>query len=159
MTAVPAFRGAVPVGHLSELGALEAGAVCAFRLWFDSEETRETFQQDMAMLLGRAAGRRASQSMHDLCSLCVNYGRRPLMRHGLDCACVGADEACFANLIAAAAEGSREDAMLLASLIVRPDMAPAMARLGEEVGLALKRALIAQPTMFTPTHPSNDLTH
>ena len=74
-----------------------------------------------------------------LCSLCAAYGRRPLIRHGLKCACLGADENCFAQMIAAASEGAREDAMMLASLIVRPDFAPALASLSEELGLTLRR--------------------
>ena len=61
------------------------------------------------------------------------------MRHGTDCPCLGADEACFARVVADASEGAREDAMLVAALMVRPDMAPAAVHLAEALGLALKR--------------------
>ena len=72
-----------------------------------------------------------------------------MIRHGLGCACLGADESCFAQMIAAASEGAREDAMMLAALIVRPDFAPALASLSEEFGLALRRMTAAIPLPTT----------
>ncbi|WP_245706594.1 hypothetical protein [Ruegeria marina] len=64
-----------------------------------------------------------------------------MVRHDLGCACVGADEACFAHLIASAATGAHEDALMLAALIVRPDLAPALVALSEQFGLALQAAV------------------
>ena len=59
------------------------------------------------------------------------------MRHHPKCPCLGADEACFANLVAEAVWGVREDAMLFAMLIVRADCAPGLVALAEQFGLAL----------------------
>lgn len=67
------------------------------------------------------------------------------MRHALHCKCLGADEACFANFIATAATGEREDAMLIATLIVRADVAPLIASLAAEVGLAFRQMQLAAP--------------
>lgn len=66
------------------------------------------------------------------------------MRHAPACPCIGADEACFAALVADAAEGAREDAMLISTLIVRPDFAPAAAACAEELGVALRRATLTR---------------
>ena len=49
-------------------------------------------------------------------------------------------------MIGAAADGAREDAMMLAALIVRPDFAPALAALSEQLGLALQR--MTRPLSF-----------
>ena len=61
------------------------------------------------------------------------------MRHQPRCKCLGADEACFANLVSYATEGDREDAMPIATLMVRPDFAPHLAAAAEVFGLGLKR--------------------
>lgn len=91
----------------------------------------------------------AMSVMDRLCSLCAHHGRRPLIRHGLGCSCLGADENCFAQMIAAASEGAREDTMMLAALIVRPDFAPALAALSEELALALRRMSVVTPLPST----------
>jgi hypothetical protein len=67
------------------------------------------------------------------------------MRHSVQCKCLGADEACFANCIAAAATGDREEALMPSTRLVRPDVAPLIASLAADVGLALKRMHLAAP--------------
>ncbi|MGY9038053.1 MAG: hypothetical protein ACKVLA_09570, partial [Rhodobacterales bacterium] len=84
-------------------------------------------------------------TFEQLCSLCARFGRRPLMRHSVTCKCLGADESCFANFISTATEGQREDAMLIATLLVRADMAPLVASLAADFGLALKRMHLSAP--------------
>ncbi|TCS67179.1 hypothetical protein [Primorskyibacter sedentarius] len=139
MTAAPQHRGGAPVGYLDELGAVEAGAVLYLRLWCNGAEAQQQVWNDFAGTLGTRHGRSALQSLEDLCQLCSRHGRRPLMRHHVSCKCLGADEACFANFVAAASEGAREDAMMLATLLVRPDMAPCIVDLAQSLGIALRR--------------------
>lgn len=67
------------------------------------------------------------------------------MRHSVQCKCLGADESCFANFIATAATGDRDDAMLIATLLVRPDVAPLITALATDFGLALVRMNLAAP--------------
>jgi hypothetical protein len=129
-------RGAARVGLLSDLNAVEAGAVLYLRLWCDGD--RALVARDFESALGEGHGRAACRTLDQLCALCVRHGRRQLMRHHLGCACLGADEACFANFVAAALDGDREDAMLIATLIVRAAMAPAAAAMAQDLGLALK---------------------
>ena len=138
MNAPVSYRGAAPVGHMTELGPVEAGAILYLRLWSDGPDAQSQVWNDFATALGPAHGRKALKSFEELCTLCARHGRRPLMRHNVACECVGADESCFANFIGYASEGAREDAMLIAINIVRPDMAAALVGLAEDFGLALK---------------------
>ncbi|WP_298933564.1 hypothetical protein [uncultured Ruegeria sp.] len=144
-----ASRGGAAVGRLSDLSPVEAGAVMYLRLWSEGKSGRADAASDFDIALGRDHGRAVMLTLDRLCSLCADHGRRPLVRHGLACACLGADENCFAQMIAAASEGAREDAMMMASLIVRPDFAPALASLSEELGLALRRMTAAVPMPTT----------
>ncbi len=82
------------------------------------------------------------------------------MRHSVQCKCLGADEACFANFIATAATGEREDAMLIATLLVRPDVAPLIVSLAADVGLAFMRMCLSAPReMAAPSHETQKTLH
>ncbi len=135
-------RGGAPVGFLSELGPLEAGAILYLRLWCDGQVAQQQVWNDFAKTLGPATGRKALASFERLCELCLRHGRRPLMRHHVACSCIGADESCFANLIGYACDGEREDALQIAMTFVRPDIAPSIVALAQDFGLALKRMAI-----------------
>ena len=58
---------------------------------------------------------------------------------------VSSDESCFAKFIATAVDGERDDAPLIATLLVRPDVAPLIASLATNFGLALKRMHLVSP--------------
>lgn len=152
-------RGGATVGRLADLTPVEAGAVFYLRLWADGASGRANAASDFDIALGADHGQAAMLTLDRLCSLCANHGRRPLVRHGLRCACLGADENCFAQMIAAASEGAREDAMMMASLIVRPDFAPALASLSEELGMALRRMTASVPLPTTGHQPPSSVLH
>lgn len=139
MNAMVPHRGGAPVGYVTELGPVEAGAVFYLRLWCDGPDAQAQVWNDFATALGPEGGRKALKAFECLCELCVRHGRRPLMRHHVTCKCLGADESCFANFIGYASEGEREDALLIATTIVRPDMAPSLVGLAQDFGLALRR--------------------
>ncbi|MCQ0094180.1 hypothetical protein [Roseovarius sp. M141] len=145
MSAQPTSRGGAPVGQLAHMEGLEAASVLYLRLWCDGARSRQAVRDDFAAALGPDHGTAASDAWETLMELCADHCRRPLMRHAVTCKCLGADESCFANFIAAAAEGAREDALLMATLIVRADMAPVFASLACECGLALKCMALAAP--------------
>nr|WP_167647661.1 hypothetical protein [Mameliella alba] len=142
-------RGSAPVGYLSELGPVEASAVLYLRLWNDGDAARTEVWSDFARHLGSTEGRHALGAFEELCALCARHCRRPLMRHHVTCKCLGADESCFATFIGYASEGQREDALLLAMTLVRPDIAPILAALAEDFGLALRR-MTSRPPAGTP---------
>ncbi|MBV1926436.1 MAG: hypothetical protein KUG62_04710 [Rhodobacteraceae bacterium] len=152
-------RGGAPVGYVAELDAVQASAVRYLRLWCDGPESKAEVCDDFFHGLGTVQGREALDSLDQLFSLCVDYGRRPLMRHQVACKCLGADESCFANFVAAATEGAQEDAMMIATILVRADMAPSLVGLAQSVGLALKR--MTQRTALAPAwvSPQNQTYH
>lgn len=159
MTDAQGNRGGAPVGYLTELNGIEAASVIYLRLWANGPDSREQVRNDFSAALGRSQGGRAIKSLENLVSLCAEHGRRPLMRHSIQCKCLGADESCFANFVATAVEGEREDAMLFATLLVRVDMAPLVAACATEFGLALKRMRLAAPRDLAPLHPNPTTLH
>lgn len=142
MNAMTPHRGGAPVGYVAELGPVEAGAVLYLRLWCDGPDARAQVGSDLAMALGAEGGGQALRAFEGLCELCIRHGRRPLMRHHVTCKCLGADESCFANFVGYASEGAREDALLIAMTIVRPDMAHTLVNYAQDFGLALRRMAI-----------------
>lgn len=138
----PPHRGGAPVGFVTELGPVEAGAVLYLRLWCDGPAAQAQVWNDFAAALGQERGKEVLRSFETLCDLCVRHGRRPLMRHHVTCKCLGADESCFANFVGYASEGAREDALLIATTIVRPDIAPSLVGLAQELGHALRQMAI-----------------
>jgi hypothetical protein len=139
MSALP--PGGLPVGHLDTLPPLEGLSVRALRRWCDGGP--EALAEDLAGSLG-GRGDEAAQAFDALCRHCLASCRRPFMRHGCACPCLGADEAAFARLVQTATEGEREDALMLACCMVRPDLAPGLVHLAQAAGLALAWALAAR---------------
>lgn len=152
MTDQEPHRGGAPVGYVSELGPIEAAAVIYLRLWCNSAETQARAVHDFEAMLGPEYGGGVAAALAQICEACVQHGRRPLMRHHIDCKCLGGDEACFANFIAAAADGEREDAFLFASNIVRPDIAMCLVNSAQSFGLGL-RQMGLQPRATPQTSP------
>ncbi|MEH6524285.1 hypothetical protein [Sulfitobacter sp.] len=159
MTQDHSNRGGAPVGFITELDSIEAASVIYLRLWSDGPDSRAQVHSDFSTALGVDQGHKAAKSFEQLYSLCAIHGRRPLMRHSIECKCLGADESCFANFIATAAEGEREDAMLIATLLVRVDMAPVVTSCAADFGLALKRMHLAAPRDITPIHHQSTTLH
>ena len=138
----PVPRGGAAVGFLDELGPLEAGAVRCLRAACEGPGCA-----DWHRLAAHPASRDALDAVSRLCTISARFGRRPLMRHSLSCACLGADEACVAQIVVSALAGERDDAMLMASLLVRADMAPALVAEAEMAGAALTRAQFSRDVM------------
>ena len=120
-------RGAAPVGRLADLPPHEAAAVVAMREWTGTPPAEP------------AEVARGAYYMGQILDALQHFGRRPLMRHHVGCRCLGADEACLAQLIGSAAEGAREDAMMIACLLVRADAAPILADIAQMAALHLQR--------------------
>ncbi|MEM6578487.1 MAG: hypothetical protein AAF678_08345 [Pseudomonadota bacterium] len=143
MSESPSYhRGGAPVGHIAHLDPIEAGAVMYLRLWSEGPYAQCQMREDFTAALGAEQARVAVKSFVALCDMMALHGRRPLMRHQVTCRCLGADESWFANFIGYASEGEREDALLISMMIVKPNVAPVLAGLAEEFGMAL-RSLVA----------------
>lgn len=157
MTEGNPHRGGLPVGFLSELGPVEAGAVLCLRRWCDGPEGQAALWNEFASGLDSAPGRRALKSFETLVDLWIRHARRPMIRHQAACRCLGSDEACFANFVAVASEGDREDALMIATVVVRADVAPLLVSLAEDFGLALRRIALAPPPRATRYAPEDTL--
>ena len=121
------YRGGAPVGYLSELNQLEQNAILFLRYWSQSakadHDLQSKFWADITYDLGITKTRQAIEAFDEIFTLCVRYSRRPIMKHDLECKCIGGDESCFANIIGLAEEGEFEDALLLAANLVAPKFA------------------------------------
>jgi hypothetical protein len=116
-----ARTGSGPVSRLADLPGLERRVVVCARRW--------------------TAGRDVSErALDDLLGLFVAHGRRPLQVGPVGAPGVSGDECVLARFVALAAEGAREDAVLIATLLVRADLALGLARTAEAFGLSLMRS-------------------
>lgn len=165
MSGTPTPRGGAPVGRLDDLEPLEAAAVVYVRLWCSGPECQERVWNDFAARFGAPDGKAHLAAFERMMKTLVAHARCPIMRHHNGCRCLGSHECALANLIGAAAEANREEAVLLASLLVRPDMATVLAAEAEQVGLALRRLLLrARPAAAeapddAPTHTATGTRH
>lgn len=130
-------RGGAPVAALDTLPACEARAVTWLRLWCDGPEGQAQVWSAASSSLGAGRATASLTAFERLLNVILEHGRRGLMRHSIGCGCVGADEAVFAQFLALVAKGEDEDAMMIASLLVRADMAPVLVGLGREAALGL----------------------
>ena len=139
MTALDRHPGGAPVGRVAELPPLERRLVRCLRLWSGGPDGQRLLRCELAARHGEEAARRLAEDLGELLALSVRHARRPLLGHALDCPCAGADECVFARFVSLAAEGSRDEAVLIAVLLVRADLAFALASLAAKVGLGLMR--------------------
>lgn len=137
-------RGATPVAHLADLDPVGGAAVLCLRVWGDGSAAQTRLRREFDRSVGAASGTAALQALDELWALCLAHGRRPLACHAAGCPLVGVDEGCFAHMIAAAACGDRDEALLIACNIVRADVAPVVVALAEQLGLALHRMALAE---------------
>lgn len=134
--------GAEPVGRLSLLHEQGRMVVTLFR---GSDALRG----------GSDLGKIFSQMM----SIFAGHGRRPLVSHGMRCECLGADEAVLAKFVQLAARGQREDACLMAMLLVRADVAPLAVSLAEQLGLLINATLRTDPRAMMGAGPGTGSLH
>jgi len=133
------FAGARPVGYIDDLDAVQAGAVLYFRKWCNGKAARAEIQNEFRTFFGEQKGDQVAANFDLMCECFTHHARRTLLYHGLNCECLGSDEACLANFIWYAKNGDREDAMLLAANLVRPDIATVIVDLALNFALALKQ--------------------
>ncbi|MCG3269426.1 hypothetical protein [Yoonia sp. I 8.24] len=141
MTAAFRNPGGAAVGQLADQSPLARYVVLYFRMWCDGPEGQTAVWKDLASGLGETQARSTLEILESLFDCCARHRRRPLMRHAVNCRCLGADEACFAHFVTTATEGDRQDAMLIATLLVRTDVAPIITPIAADLGCALIRMM------------------
>ncbi|WP_439105009.1 hypothetical protein [Celeribacter marinus] len=131
--------------HSLSTGAATVGA-------FDTLPVEDRFL--VSLFRGDPTARRDSDIARvagQLLSMFQSHGRRPLLSHSKSCNCVGADEAVFVQFVRLAADGQREDATLMALLMIRAQVAPLAVSLAEQLGLLI-RTLARVDALAVPYH-------
>lgn len=139
MSAQPRSPGAAPVGRLADLPPLERKVIRCLRLWSAGPDGQAALGRELGAHYGPQAAARLQADLTDLLATTVRHARRPLLGHAIDCPCAGSDECVFARFVALAAEGAREEAVLIATLLVRADLALGLSALAEDIGLGMMR--------------------
>lgn len=85
----------------------------------------------------READRDVRHAFRAFKAILDRYGRREFVPHGLSCDCVGADEAVLVHLVRLSGQGAHEDALMMAMLLVRADVAPILASQAQQLALSL----------------------
>jgi len=158
MSVDPSAPGAAPVGHLLDLPPLERQLILYLRLWCDGPSGQAEVWQDLCARHGAEDATRVLRRFEELLGGTLRHARRPLQRHALTCPCAGGDECVFARFVALAAEGAREDACLIAALMVRTDMALILHGVAEDLGLLLMRGQLP-PTVVRLTRAERTHRH
>lgn len=148
------IKGLDVVGHMSEMTGLPGMVIACLRQWNRGGEAAAH-----AMLRDRMGAGAATAPYEALQDLAAGLGaspRRPLRWHAPDCHRVGADEASVARFVEEAALGEREDALMLASLLVEARGILSLTDAAARLGLWLYRAALcdAGPIMPDPASPT-----
>lgn len=146
--------GAFPVSALDRLPPGEALVVLCLRRWSDGPGAVEAL---LLPALGPSGTRSCLRAFGEMMGLMQRHCRRPLVQHGQACRCVGSDEAVLAHFVMIAATGEREDAMLIASLLVEGPLLLPMAEAARAAGLYLYQAGLRQAARFP--EPANATRH
>ncbi|MCO8146760.1 hypothetical protein NHN26_16235 [Rhodovulum tesquicola] len=152
MSALSRSRGAAPVACLSELPPVERAAIRCLRGWSAGPEARSRMRRNFVQVQGGGAPAH-EEALDVLMELALTAGRRPLARHPPDHPEVGGDENAFAQMVAAAMGGEREDALVFALALMGPQAAFEAVALAETLGLALLGLVRARRDAAMQTWP------
>jgi len=131
--------GASVVGRLTDIAPWEAELILSIRLWMDSPEGRAEIWNGFARCFGASDGRLELRRFETLLTSICSTARRPLIRHGLGCDCIGSDEAILRTLVREATRGDLPEATMIASLLVPARHAEPIALMAAKVGQAMQR--------------------
>lgn len=140
--------GASVVGRLTDIAPWEAELIMSMRFWMDGPEGQAEVWNGFARFFGATAGRAEMRNFESLLSSLCTHARRPLIRHGLGCTCIGSDEAILQTLVREATHGDLAEAAMIASLIVPARHAEPVALMAAQVGQAMQR--ISKRTPYQP---------
>ncbi|MGR3273442.1 hypothetical protein DU478_17065 [Thalassococcus profundi] len=153
MTAVAQTVGASVVGRLTDIAPWEAELILSMRFWMDGPEGQAAVWNGFARTLGATEGRVALRGFERLLSDLCTFARRPLVRHGPGCTCIGSDEALLQTLVREAARGDHAEAVMIASLLVPARHAEPIAVLAARVGKAMRQVAQRAPRLQQDSPP------
>ncbi len=135
----PSRIGAEPLVRLSDLPPLERWVVVCARLWRAGPAGRADLERGLAARHGPAIGRAAADRLDDLLDMVVLHSRRRIDIGPVGSAGAAGDECVLARLVSLAADGAREEAILISALLIRADLALELARRAMALGHMLLR--------------------
>ncbi|KNX41722.1 hypothetical protein ROTO_16930 [Roseovarius tolerans] len=145
-----------PVAQMDDMTGLPGIVIACLRHW-----NRGGAAAALGLLrahMSEATACASFEALQDLTDVLGPHIRRPLRCHAPQCQCVGLDEAAFARFVEEAALGEREEALMLASLLVAPRGIMPLADAAHRLGLTLHRAVLQQRTQGFPD-PANQTRH
>ncbi|HKL54505.1 MAG TPA: hypothetical protein VJ893_00120 [Roseovarius sp.] len=145
-----------PVAQMDDMTGLPGLVIACLRHWNSGGAAAA-----LGLLRGHmseAAACAAFEALQDVTAVLGPHIRRPLRCHAPQCHCVGLDEAAFARFVEEAALGEREEALMLASLLVEARGIMPLADAASRLGLALHRAVLRQRVQSFPD-PANKIRH
>ena len=145
------MRGAAAVGQLHSVPPWEALLVRQMRLWCDGPAGQAKVRRYWQGQANSVDGQDPLELFSALIQSFLTFARRPLVRHGLECECLGADEAVFAQIVADASAGNLDDAIILSGLIAMPAQAEPIALLAGRVGTSFRSTCTAPNKQVWPT--------
>ena len=112
--------------------------VCA-RLWRAGSAGRAELDRSLAAMHGPEIGPAARRRLDDLLRLVEVHARRRVNLNPVGAEGASGDECVLARLVALAAEGAREESILISALLIRADLALELARRAMDLGHVMLR--------------------
>jgi hypothetical protein len=128
----------------------EAELILSVRLWMDGPDGQAEVWRGFAQCFGTSQGRTELRQFETLLTCLCTNARRPLVRHGRGCMCVGSDEAILRTLVHEAARGDLAEASCIASLLVPACHAEPIALMAAQVGQTMQQMARRTPVEEHP---------
>ena len=133
--------GGSPVAIMSDLSWEEYLVIYYFRCCFESSQALLEVHEEFSFYLGSEEADKTLGALKFLFSKLQSKGRRHLVRHDLNCKCVGVDENCFAQLVTRSTHADKKDAILIGILLSDADLAPELVYAAEDFAMGVKSLL------------------
>lgn len=123
--------------RVADLSGPEKRLLSMLRLWRLGPEAQERVWSDLADALGPPRARACLSAFEAFAGHLARAAWMPPAVNAPETGALSGDEDAICRIVAAAAEGLREDAMLHASFLVRPDALLPLVHAAERTGLPL----------------------
>ena len=134
-------KGGSPVAVISDLSWEEHLIIYYFRCCFEESQALLEVHEEFHFYLGAEIANKTIGALQFLFNKLQNNGRRRLVRHDMNCKCVGADENCFAQLVTRSTYVDKQDAILIGILLSDAELAPELVYAAEDFALGVQALL------------------
>lgn len=127
------------MANLRDMDRWEAALVLNLRLWCEGPSGKSAVCRNYAQGMKSEDASLEVAAFETLLNTIIAFSHRPMVRHEVDCSCVGSDECIFLNLVRTASDGHINDAALISTLLAGPAQAERIALLAGQVGECVRR--------------------